>query len=110
MLLATTMMLSATTMLNDFTLDGRDGKWLVHLTPGSVKQLISRDSIPRRINLEAGYDLYKDKTWEELRALRRLRRPRRDLVLISLHVLVSLVIAQLCLTRAQGDLGSASTT
>lgn len=77
MLLATTMMLSATTMLNDFTLDGRDGKWLVHLTPGSVKQLISRDSIPRRINLEAGYDLYKDKTWEELRALRRLRRPRR---------------------------------
>ena len=42
MLLATTMMLSATTMLNDFTLDGRDGKWLVHLTPGSVKLVTNK--------------------------------------------------------------------
>ena len=79
MLFATTMVAMATSTLTSFSLDDRDGLWEIACAPHSwLSDAAQRQGLhPRRINLEAGYDLYKKDTWEHLRALRRRHRPRR---------------------------------
>eukprot|EP00434_Breviolum_minutum_P014147 symbB.v1.2.012474.t1/scaffold861.1/size176854/4 len=79
MLFASVMLASATSLLSSFSLDGRDGLWEMACSPHSwLSDAASRQGLnPRRINLEAGFDLYKKETWDFLRDLRRKHRPRR---------------------------------
>ena len=58
---------------------GRDGLWEVACSPHSWLSMAGeKHGIPsRRINLTNGYDLYNPATWQQLRELRRQRRPRR---------------------------------
>ena len=79
MLMATTMMSMATSTLASFALDDRDGLWEIACAPHSwLSEAAQQHGLrPRRINLEAGYDLTKEETWRHLRELRRRHRPRR---------------------------------
>ena len=79
MLFASVMLASATSLMSSFSLDDRDGLWEMACAPHSwLSDAASRQGLnPRRINLEAGFDLYKKETWDYLRDLRRKHRPRR---------------------------------
>ena len=66
-------------LLIGIQLAGRDGLWEVACAPhcwlsGAAEE---HHLQPRRINLHSGYDLCKASTWDHLRELRRLRKPRR---------------------------------
>ena len=79
MVMFTTMMAMASASLTSFSLDDRDGLWEIACAPHSwLSEAADRQGLrPRRINLQAGYDLYRKETWDHLRALRRRHRPRR---------------------------------
>ena len=79
MLMATTMMAMAVTTVTNFSLDDRDGLWEVACAPHSwLSDAAQRQGLnPRRINLEAGFDLHKRETWQRLHALRKRHGPRR---------------------------------
>ena len=79
MLLATTMVAMASSTMASFALDDRDGLWEIACAPHSWLSAAAQQHglQPRRINLEAGYDLYKKETWDHLRAMRKKHRPRR---------------------------------
>ena len=77
-----TMMVTATSStLAGLHLEGRDGLWEIACAPHSCLSQAAKpqnnDLKPRRINLQAGYDLYKASSWEQLRHLRRWHRPRK---------------------------------
>ena len=63
MLFASVMLASATSLMSSFSLDDRDGLWEMACAPHSwLSDAASRQGLnPRRINLEAGFDLYKKK-------------------------------------------------
>ena len=80
MMAMVTMMVTATSsMLAGLHLEGRDGLWEIACAPHSwLSQAAEQQGLkPRRINLQAGYDLYKASSWEQLRHLRRRHRPRK---------------------------------
>ena len=79
MLFASVMLTSTISLMSSFSLDDRDGLWEMACSPHSwLSDAASRQGLkPRRINLEAGFDLYKKETWDYLRDLRRKHRPRR---------------------------------
>ena len=79
MMMFTTMMAMASATLTSFALDERDGLWEIACAPHSwLSEASQKVGLqPRRINLQAGYDLYHKETWDHLRALRRRHRPRR---------------------------------
>ena len=60
-------------------MDDRDGLWEIACAPHSwLSEAAQKHGLnPRRINLEAGFDLTKKETWDYLRVLRRRHRPRR---------------------------------
>ena len=66
-------------MLMNLHLGDRDGLWEIACAPHSwLSESATEHGLnPRRINLQAGYDLYKKETWERLRELRLQRRPKR---------------------------------
>ena len=77
--LATTLMSSMVSLASDLLLDTQDGVWEIACAPHSwLSQACDQQGLrARRINLEQGYNLYQDKTWEDLRSLRRKHRPKR---------------------------------
>ena len=79
MLFASVMLFSTISLMSSFSLDDRDGLWEMACSPHSwLSEAASHQGLnPRRINLEAGFDLYKKETWDYLRNLRRKHRPRR---------------------------------
>ena len=79
LLMMTTLLSTMTSMTTEFLLDGQDGVWEVACAPHSwLSEACNRQGLKsRRINLSEGFDLYKPKTWEHLRSLRRRHRPRR---------------------------------
>ena len=79
MAMATLMATAAATSLVNLQLDGRDGVWEIACSPHSwLSESASAHGLaPRRVNYQAGYDLYKEATWEQLRDLRQQKRPRR---------------------------------
>ena len=79
MFMATTLLAVASSTLTSFSLDDRDGLWEVACAPHSwLSDAAQRQGLhPSRVNLEAGFDLYKSTTWDNLRELRKVRRPRR---------------------------------
>ena len=79
MFMATTLLAMASSTLTSFSLDDRDGLWEVACAPHSwLSDAAQRQGLhPFRVNLEAGFDLYKSTTWDHLRELRKVRRPRR---------------------------------
>ena len=79
MFMATTLLAMASSTLTSFSLDDRDGLWEVACAPRSwLSDAAQRQGRhPFRVDLEAGFDLYKSTTWDHPRELRRVRRPRR---------------------------------
>ena len=79
MALATMMTATLATAVTEFSLAGRDGLWEIACAPHSwLSEAAEGHGLhPRRINLQAGYDLYQESTWQQLRELRRRHRPRR---------------------------------
>ena len=72
-------MSSMVSLASDLLLDTQDGVWEIACAPHSwLSQACDQQGLrARRINLEQGYNLYQDKTWEDLRSLRRKHRPKR---------------------------------
>ena len=79
MAMAALMTATATSMLAGLHLGEDDGLWEIACAPHSwLSQAAEEHGLrPRRINLSTGYDLYDSRTWERLRELRRLRRPKK---------------------------------
>ena len=63
----------------EIALDGRDGLWETACSSNSWLSACAQEhGIPaRRINYQNGFDIYKEDTWQQLRHLRRQRRPHR---------------------------------
>ena len=79
MAMATLMATAASTSLVNLQLDGRDGVWEIACSLHSwlSESADNHGLAPRRINYQAGYDLYKETTWDQLRDLRQQKKPRR---------------------------------
>ena len=76
---ATMMSMATSSLLLGAHLHDRDGLWEIACAPHSwLSESAQQQGLrPRRINLEAGYDLYHPETWIRLRSLRDQHRPRR---------------------------------
>ena len=76
---ATMMSMATSSLLLGVHLHDRDGLWEIACAPHSwLSESAQQQGLrPRRINLEAGYDLYHPETWIRLRSLRDQHRPRR---------------------------------
>ena len=79
MAMGSLLLAMTTSLLVNLHMGQRDGVWEVACSPHSwLSEAAEKQGLrPRRINLANGFDLYKDETWQELRRLRRLHRPRR---------------------------------
>ena len=79
LLMATALVSSMASMTMDLCLGQQDGIWEVACAPHSwLSEACAQQGLrPRRINLEQGYDLYKKDTWEKMKSLRALTKPKR---------------------------------
>ena len=79
MAFATMMMATMTSMVTQFSLDERDGLREIACAPHSwLSESAQQHGLrPRRINLQNGYDLYRSSTWQTLKELRKVKRPKR---------------------------------
>ena len=63
----------------DISLEGRVGLWEIACSDGSWLTASAQHHgiSARRINYSQGYDIYKDETWERLKAERRREKPKK---------------------------------
>ena len=79
MAMSTLMMATSASMLMGLHLHDREGLWEISCGPhGWLSAAAEEHGLkPRQINFQNGYDLYHKDTWERLRELRQVHRPRR---------------------------------
>ena len=79
MAMAATLTSTMAASLTSLCLDQQDGVWEIACAPHSwLSQACDEQGLqPRRINLQTGYDIYKPETWSQLKALRKVKRPKK---------------------------------
>ena len=79
MFMGASLTLAMASQVSQLCTDDQDGVWEIACAPHSwLSEACEQHGLqPRRINLDAGYDIYKADTWERLKVLQRRHRPRR---------------------------------
>ena len=79
MLMAAALTASLASDFISLCVDGGDAVWEIACSPHSwLSQACEKQGLPaRRINLAEGYDIYRPETWESLKALRRVKKPKK---------------------------------